>query len=176
MDALKPLFLILSFVLTLVPTGQEPDGMPWSPELKLSWQDFRGTQTNSRAAAVTASGISYSFSSLVKGNEVKVDFEIGAFFYPDRSWYRPEVCDSVILGHEQLHFDISELYSRKMRKRLEETKFTKNVKAEIKEIYSEITAALNDFQNRYDDETNFSRNREQQLLWNEKIGKALGTK
>ena len=63
-----------------------------------------------------------------------------------------------------------------MRKRLEETKFTKNVKAEIKKIYSEITAELNDFQNRYDDETNFSRNREQQLLWNEKIGKALGTK
>ena len=62
-----------------------------------------------------------------------------------------------------------------MGKRLEETKFTKNVKAEIKEIYSEITAELNDFQNRYDEETNFSRNREQQLHWNEKIGRALGT-
>ena len=175
MDALKPLFLTLFLVSTLLLTGQEPDGVPWSPEQKLSWQDFRGTQTNTRAAAVTASGISYSFSSLVKGNEVKVDFEIGAYFYPDRSWYRPEDCDSVILGHEQLHFDISELYSRKMRKRLEETKFTNNVKAEIKKIYGEITTELNDFQNRYDDETNFSRNREQQLLWNDKIGKALGT-
>jgi hypothetical protein len=165
----------LTFVLTWLPAGQEPEGMPWSAHQKLAWEDFRGTQTNTRAAAVTASGISYSFTSLVKGNEVKVDFEIGAFFYPDRSWYRPEVCDSVILGHEQLHFDISELYSRKMGKRMEETRFTKNVKAEIKEIYSEITAELNDFQNRYDEETNFSRNRDQQLYWNHKIGKALGT-
>ena len=113
---------------------------------------------------------------MVKGNVVKVDFEIGAFFYPDRSWYRPEVCDSVILGHEQLHFDISELYSRKMKKRFEDTKFTKNVKAEVRKIYGEITVELNDFQNRYDDETNFSRNRGQQLLWNQKIGKALETK
>jgi hypothetical protein len=158
-----------------LPTPQEPEGVPWSAEQKLVWKDFRGTQTNTRAAAVTASGISYSFSSMVKGDEVRIDFEIGAFFYPERSWYRPEVCDSVILGHEQLHFDISELYSRKMRKRLEQTKFTKNVKTEIRKIYAEITAELNDFQNRYDQETNFSRNRDQQLHWNQKIGNALGT-
>ena len=48
-----------------------------------------------------------------------------------------------------------------------------NVKAKVKSIYREILKELDAFQNQYDDKTNFSRNREQQLLWNEKIAEAL---
>ena len=72
------------------------------------------------------------------------------------------------------HFDISELYARKMRKRLEATHFSRNVKAEVKAIYREILKELSDFQSTYDEETNFSRNREQQLRWNQKIKEVLG--
>ncbi len=175
MDAIKPIIILVYFLFALLAPLQEPDGIHWRADQRLAWKDFKGDPTNTKAAAVTSSGISYSFSSMVRGDEVKVDYEVGAYFYPDKSWYRPLVCDSVTLGHEQLHFDISELYGRKMNKRMGETQFTKNVKAEIKKIYSEITSELNDFQNRYDDETDFSRNRDQQLLWNQKIGKALGT-
>ncbi len=152
---------------------QERDTIPWTREHRLNWSDFKGKPTNSRAAAVTASGITYQFSSMSKGDDVILDFEVSTHFYPHKSWYQPELCDDVILGHEQLHFDISELYARQMRKRLRETRFTQHVKAEIKAIYKEITVALNDFQNRYDEETNFSRNREQQQLWNTSIKTAL---
>ncbi|NHF61330.1 DUF922 domain-containing protein [Flavobacteriaceae bacterium TP-CH-4] len=154
----------------------QEETIAWTPNTRLNWNNFKGRPSNSRAAAVTASGISYTFSSMINGDDVQLDFRVSAHFYPDQSWYQPALCDSVILGHEQLHFDISELYARKMRKRLAETKFTKNVKAEIKAIYREITKELNDFQNHYDEETNFSRNREQQFEWNDKIGAALGRK
>lgn len=153
--------------------AQEDATIQWTREYRLSWSDFKGKPTNTRAAAVTASGITYQFSSMSKGDEVILDFEVSTHFYPDKSWYQSKLCDEVILGHEQLHFDISELYARKMRKRLRETKFTQHVKAEIKAIYKEITTTLNDFQNQYDEETNFSRNREQQQLWNERIKGAL---
>lgn len=127
-------------------------------------------------AALTASGISYQFSTDWEGGEMVVDFVVTAYFYPERSWYRPELCDDVILSHEQLHFDISELFTRKMRERLAKASFSKNVKAEVNKIYVQVIKELNQFQNQYDKETNFSRNREQQLLWNQKVAKLLSSR
>ncbi len=173
MGALKYILSIALFLGTGLSSFQEEVTIAWSPEVRLSWDDFRGKPQNSRAAAVTASGITYHFSSMATGDEVELDFTVSTFFYPDKSWYHPEVCDSVILSHEQLHFDISELFARKMRRRLKDTRFTKNVKAEVRVIYQETIRSLHDFQNRYDDETNFSRDREQQFAWNTKIAEAL---
>jgi len=165
------LFVYLGFIA--ICTAQEEQVIAWSPELKLSWSDFQGKPTNEESAATTASGITYRFSTTTWGDEVELDFIVTTHFYPEKSWYRPNLCDAVILNHEQLHFDIAEVFSRKMRKRLSATKFTKNVKAEVAKIYEEINMALYAFQNRYDNETNFSRNREKQLLWNKKISALL---
>jgi hypothetical protein len=164
------LIICSSFIFEI----QDDEVMLWNSDLKLQWSDFRGEPQNNRAAAVTASGLTYRFSTSKKnGDVVAVDFVVSSYFYPNKSWYRPEVCDSVILSHEQLHFDITELFARKFRERLKEVKFTNNVKAEVKAIYKKVNLELNDFQNLYDSETNFSRNREQQLLWNRKIAIAL---
>jgi hypothetical protein len=146
----------------------------WDADTKLTWADFKGgIPPDAVPAASTASGISYKYSANLLHHEVHLDFEVNAFFYPNESWYKPEVCDDVILSHEQLHFDISELFARKMRKRLHETSFSDNVKAEIGKIYKETLKELADFQDRYDWETNFSRNREQQLRWNTQIAEEL---
>ena len=154
--------------------SQDYETVAWSSENKLTWKDFKGkAPSNDRAAATTASGISYQFSTLGSNGEIEIDYEVSTFFYPNKSWYQPHLCDSVILSHEQLHFDISELFARKMRNRLATSKFTQNVKAEVKQIYREILEELEDFQNCYDDQTNFSRDLEQQLLWNAKIAEAL---
>ena len=105
---------------------------------------------------------------------MEVNFKIDTYFYPNKSWYQPDLCDKVILSHEQLHFDISELYARKLRERLDAATFTpKNVKSKVRAIYRKINEELSEYQNRYDAETNFSRDREQQTIWNEKIAKAL---
>lgn len=154
---------------------QDEETISWSAERRLSWRDFIGrVPSNARAAATTASGITYHFSTSGTRDNMEVDFKIDTFFFPSKSWYQPELCDKIILSHEQLHFDISELYARKMRKRLARETFThKNVKSKVKSIYREILEELNDFQNRYDDETNFSRDLEQQSIWNKKIAKAL---
>ena len=146
----------------------------WNANEKLVWANFKGKIPPSAAsAAITASGISYKYSANLLHHEVKLDFEVTAFFYPNESWYKPTLCDDHVLSHEQLHFDIAELFARKMRKRLNETSFSDNVKAEVKDIYKEILKELADFQHLYDWETNFSRNKEKQLLWNKKIAKIL---
>lgn len=175
MASIKYILVYAFLVLTSFQPAQDYETISWSAERRLSWDDFQGKiPLNNRAAATTASGITYRFSTSGTKDNMEVDFKIDTYFYPTKSWYQPELCDDVILGHEQLHFDISELYSRKMKERLAEETFThRNVKAKVKSIYREILKEVDDFQNQYDDETNFSRNREQQMLWNEKIAQAL---
>lgn len=155
--------------------GQDYETILWSSDRSLSWDDFRGdVPLNARAAAITASGITYRFSTSGTKDNLQVDFKVDTFFYPTKSWYQPVLCDEVILSHEQLHFDISEHYARKLKRRLNDESFTYgNVKAKVKSIYREINTELNDFQNQYDDETNFSRDREKQQEWIVKIEKAL---
>ena len=164
----------LVFLVSTTVFSQEEEVIPWSADRKLQWSDFKGTFLKTEwAAATTASSISYEFSSYEKDGRLYVDFKVGCEFYPNKSWYRPELCDSLILSHEQLHFDIAELHARKMRKTLAETKFTKNIKEEVKEIYKAIIKELYIYQNKYDRETNFSRDLQKQLVWNQMIAKAL---
>jgi hypothetical protein len=154
--------------------AQEEEAILWNPEQRLTWANFKAEPPkNSEIAATTASGLSYQFSTTEKNGKYELDYIVGTYFYPDRSWYQSNICDEVILSHEQLHFDISELYARKMRKIMDNTTFTKNVKAEVKAIYREINKELAEFQQVYDHETNYSRNIEQQLSWNKKIKEAL---
>lgn len=155
--------------------SQDYETILWNSERRLSWDDFRGEiPLNARAAAITASGITYRFSTSGTKQNMQIKFKVDAFFYPTKSWYQPEVCDEVILSHEQLHFDISELYARKLHIRLRNESYTySNVKAKVKTIYRDINKELNDFQNQYDNETNFSRDREQQQEWILRIEKAL---
>jgi len=169
------LFVFLSIVFNN--SAQDiQESYVWSPQTKLTWSDFKGEiPLRAVAAATTASGISYKYSANLLHHEVKIDAEVIASFYPNESWYKPEECTNLILAHEQLHFDITELFARKMRNRLKETSFSDNVKAEVQTIYKEILQELEDLQDRYDWETDFSRNREGQLRWNAQIAEALKT-
>lgn len=150
------------------------EGVPWSDDIRLNWTDFKGkVPLAEESAATTASGISYSYSANLLHHEVKLDFEVNAYFYPNESWYRPKLCDENTLAHEQLHFDITEVFARKMRDKLRRTSFSDDVKAEVRKVYADILKELQTYQERYDWETNFSRNREKQLEWNQKIAEAL---
>jgi len=148
--------------------------MPWEASRKLTWDDFKGPiPPDATSAATTASGIAYQYSANHMHHEIKLDFEVTAFFYPNESWYKPDVCDARILQHEQLHFDISEVFARRMRMKLRNTSFTENVKSEIREIYKETLKELEELQDQYDWETNFSINIEAQERWNNQIREAL---
>lgn len=174
MDPLKHLAVTL-FVLTVASlTAQEPEALLWSASRPLSWSDFKGSPLKTAwAAATTASGISYEYTGREGKNGYELEFTIAAYFYPEKSWYQPKLCDSVVLSHEQLHFDISELYARKMRQLVAKTRFTGNAREEVKAIYRQILGELAAFQSKYDHETNYSRDTGMQLAWNRKIADAL---
>ena len=154
--------------------AQEEERIEWRPGIRLQWSDFRAKpKTRTQVAAVTASGISYAFSSHERNGFVEIDYSVVTHFYPDRSWYRPEAANPIILAHEQLHFDIAELFARKMRLAMSNTRFSRAAKKEVRRIYDQTLRELTDFQARYDRETDFSRNYEAQLRWNDSIRQAL---
>ncbi len=174
MDTIKKTFFLLVLFSCIALSAQE-ETIKWDADRRLSWEDFKGKpEENSPAAAITASGISYYFSTYEDHNgEMGINYTVTTYFYPNKSWYNRQLGDRIILSHEQLHFDIAELFARKMRAQLASTRFTRNVKEEVREIYRKINEELSEFQHRYDSETDYSRNYEAQILWNEVIAQAL---
>ncbi len=174
MGTLKYFLLTFFLCFTGFVFSQEEESVPWSADRKLQWSDFKGSYFKTEwAAATTATGISYAFSAKEQGGQQFLEIDVQCKFFPERSWYRPELCDSVILSHEQLHFDIAELHARKFRKRLAEFRFTDKVKEEVRDIYKQILKDLVMYQNRYDRESDFSKDFQQQLQWNRNIAAEL---
>ena len=73
------------------------------------------------------------------------------------------------------HFDITEYYSRVLRKKLKTTKYKslKTISDEVKALFNESFDAANELQLKYDDETGHSLDRKKQKKWDKKIKKML---
>ena len=139
----------------------------WKESYRLSWLDFKAQPNNNvEAVAITASGITFGFSITQTSDKV-VGFstEVYAHFYPEQSWYKIEQADTHVLGHEQLHFDITELHARKFRQHISLLKTSDTIRNELKQLHNAINKELAELQNKYDDETDYSRNVAAQTKW-----------
>lgn len=88
------------------------DRIIWSSSIKLKWEDFRGVSDPlSKYKAMTFSKIHLKHELL---ND-RIILDISCSFNCSLSWSKNKKSDS-LLAHEQLHFDITELAARKIRK------------------------------------------------------------
>ena len=105
----------------------------------LSWSDFQGVvDPNTFGRAKT------SYKIDIIPENVKVDeqdriqgFEaltVDARFYKKQSWTTVPINDTIVLGHEQIHFHIAEIFARKIRKKF--INLQKNKEARFA-VYSE---------------------------------------
>lgn len=143
--------------------------------MKLDWSYFRGQpQEDTDAVAITASGISFGYS-VQKTDDKVTGFKVNvlAHFYPDKSWYKPEKSNNTILMHERLHFDITELHARLLRKQIATLQPSQNVSSTLDNLYTDISKTLRETQNTYDAESDHSRNIEKQFFWQKKIAAEL---
>ena len=168
----QKLLTVLLLSLSYASFGQAKDEelISWSQEKKLTWADYKGqakTDTDAAASTATYLGIEYNFNN--KG----FDYKITCSFSRTKSWGLHKT--DYILAHEQGHFDIAEIFARKLNKKMSEYKFNKNnFKDDLKKIYLTITVEKEEMQNDYDKETNHSINKEKQAEWLSKIDKLLG--
>ncbi|MEM0997362.1 MAG: DUF922 domain-containing protein [Bacteroidota bacterium] len=141
----------------------------WRKNRRLTWDDFRGRpDRRSPMDALTESGISFSWSCDYRGFQ----HETYSMFVPDKSWVKEE--SDALLRHEQLHFDITELHARKIRKYFGELRYPcrlgqRGINSAAQRLIRESSA----MQQRYDRETNHSLREEEQVRWERYVAREL---
>ncbi len=148
---------------------EQDDTILWGVK-EITWADFKGEpDTNS----IDEAHITYFMSR--EGNYITRDslvYIVKALFKAKRSWTKTN--SDYILGHERVHFDLTELYIRKIRKALsEKTFYERNLIKEIEVICNSIYEELSYKQIQYDKETEHSINKMQQAIWDKKICEEL---
>jgi len=143
----------------------EEELIKWSADKKLQWKDYLSEpDNNSDAAASTSTRIGFEYH--IRDNNLT--YTLSCNFSKTRSWGRHK--NAYILSHEQGHFDIAEIFTRKLAKALSEYKFkTSSYKNDLKKIYTDTMQDKEKFQQQYDNETDYSRNNEKQAEWLKKI-------
>lgn len=138
----------------------------WSASRKLNWQDFKSQpDRNASNAALTSSKIIFNYGY---GSNKGFTFTINCVFDKNSSWGK--IKTDYILSHEQGHFDIAEIYARKLNKALKAYSFdAKTVAKDIPSLYKNLMQEEADLQNQYDNETDYSRDKPQQAIWLTKI-------
>ena len=152
------------------------EAIAWSPKRPLTWADFRGTPPASTSAAAETA---YTLFHGAQCTRSRFEFLVVAAFRPKDSWVRQAVlkspADSVrALRHEQTHFDIAELHARRMRRYFSE--MMAPCKVPTDQLASMAERFIRDergAQEKYDDETNHSRDAARQTLWDKDIASQL---
>ena len=165
------LFIFLLSLITTSQTSPTPSEnlILWSQNRKLIWADFKASpDASSSNAALTNAKILFSYEH--DGETLK--FKVRCGFDKTKSWGR--VKTEYILAHEQKHFDIAELFARRLYKDLSEYKFKANtVDKDLNAIYQKVIQEHFTTQGEYDSQTDHSLKPEEQKKWDEKIEQEL---
>lgn len=171
LSMLKKTELFLAILLTLPAAIIYADKYPWQPGLQLTWSDFQGSPNNSVSyTAYTSYYISYRY---IWDDNGTIRCTVTCSFDQQLSWKKGNSLSDALLRHEQLHFNVAELFARKMRKAFNDyTAFHKhsaNTDGELKNIYYPLLTACQQYNDLYDKETDHSRNKPKQDEWDSKI-------
>ena len=145
----------------------------WKQNYQLDWNDFKGlAQTSSSLDAYTMLGISLE---VIGQKDGKVDMGVFGYFEKNKSWVKSGEKTDNLLSHERKHFDLCEVYRRKLIKKLEAKKSYDydTFSDDVGKMFNENFEAYTKEQERYDEETHHSQKKEDQIKWNKFITKEL---
>jgi hypothetical protein len=150
------------------------DLLVWSRERKLALQDFQYKFDSLRTIADMHSPVSslLDICYYVKPYTVsdkRLHYEVYAIFHRKISW----ITDTSLLEHEQGHFDLCEVYARKMKQHLFSLTHDPVKPAGLDEALLQIYDEHEEQQEQYDRETNNGRFINMQLLWHDRIAARL---
>lgn len=142
----------------------------WDARRKLTVADFKGDTLNRPFQAATCSQFNYRYRGrLINGY---VTFNVDTYFDCFCSYLKPDANSQALLEHEQIHFDISEIYARRFVQRIgAEIASVEELELEGKKIMSAIFLEMQKQQDLYDSEV--YSNGARQKFWLEKTQKEL---
>ena len=160
------------------------DVIVWNKDVKLTWNDFKGKISNDKT---------YESVNIYNENEVnaarsriaiglnfqckngKANHIVTAEFEKNNSWYDPKYKSDDVLSHEQLHFDIAEVFARKLRSKLSSMKNACD-RPSVVAVFQTNDREFDEFAIQYDIETSHGTNKKKQIEWVNKIQSLLLTK
>ncbi len=143
--------------------AQSQHVLKWRTGERLTWNDFQALpQHDAWQSAVTST--SFSLKPVVVGDHVKV--YVFSYFDKSKSWVKPGHKQYNLLLHEQGHFDLRELYTRKLKKALTKLKANrKNINRKLNRLFKKNAKAFQKANKKYDKQTNYSRKKDDQRQW-----------
>ena len=146
----------------------------WADHNVLSWEDFRGSvnAASNESAAATHCGIGFKTSRPADGGKPRII--VYNTFYVNKSWVKADAKIPEILTHEQGHFDLCELYTRKLRQQMEAVNMDMpDLRSVLEHLYFDVKNEYESRQQAYEDETIHGTNFAQQSKWHDIISKEL---
>jgi len=143
----------------------------WSSNRKLRWSDFLSSKKlNNTDPTQSMIGITAKPYYTDSGT---YEYKILAYFHKFQSIANAK--NDYVLNHEQVHFDIAELFARKMRKEIAQLEATKGdlTSEDYTTIYTTLFNEYRAYQHQYDTETNHSTHYVMQQLWDAKVADDL---
>ena len=166
------LFLVFSSEIS----AQVPENKILWGEEPLTWGNFEGTpDPASSFDANTSSGLSYSWSLKKDISGTHFVYHVESYFLPAGSWVKPNKKSELLLAHEQLHFDITEVFARQLRQKLRDfdPDRSRDIKQELRKFYEEIERERALLQEKFDRDTRHGQDEAAQLRWRKHINIAL---
>jgi hypothetical protein len=171
---MKKLLLFFFAIVSITGSAQEfvndsKDVIAWNEYYHLTWDDFLG-QPSSESIGDAGTAVNIKAKPYFIKNQIMYD--VDAFFNRRQSWKRER--SDALLRHEQLHFDIAELYARMIRKKVVELQERgindiKVYNAAIKTLLEES----NEADQRYDLETLHGALSKKQAYWELRVKEQL---
>lgn len=146
------------------------DTLIWRADSLLTVEHFQAKRNNVKGAFAYTTLSIWLYQRDVDGD---LKFFIDAIMLKSKSFLPKDA--PYALNHEQKHFDLCEVYARKIRQKLAEKDFTKvkDTQAEVSKIYNRLMADYAKEQEKFDKETEHGINAAKQKLWDEKIATML---
>ncbi|GAB3920620.1 DUF922 domain-containing protein [Mucilaginibacter myungsuensis] len=158
--------LTILFMLWVSPTVDDTRIVKWKEDRPLTWADFKGgPDYRAGAGSVIVWDTRYNYRVERRDTSYILTFTLDNVMYTDISWVMRDQMGDYLLGHEQTHFDINELFTRKLAAAFKDAVFTSNYKAEMDTIFRQNRADCGAMESKYDKETSHAGNHNMQYRW-----------
>lgn len=165
------IFFCLLSIQAQVEKSTEEEAVEWKEGSHLSWNDYRLRVFRSNKGQLAITSVRHSVRGYL--NEEVPDFEVKVLFIKKDSWTTDKE-DLELLAHEQLHFDIGELFRRKIVKRINGLRRQgEKQKAVYQYVIRKELSEFRNFSKSYDKATRHGNLKEEQLKWERDVWEEL---
>ncbi|WP_051360095.1 DUF922 domain-containing protein [Adhaeribacter aquaticus] len=151
-------------------TKTDEKGLIWQENRRLTWDDFK-SEADGKDPLHAMTSTNLDVRANCYGNTLR--YEVKCVFVTNDSWTKNKQSQR-LLAHEQLHFDLSEVHARLLRKKLSLLNdFCGSKRTGLDKVVDQAFADWKKEQDVYDHESKHGLNREKQKEWEDAIGQRL---